>query len=80
VANDIITGLRDSERRRTVSEGGGLTSLRSLMNEFQRDDDIDGGAALREDHTERIGDGGIDETNEARRRWRWIRKVFTGKD
>jgi hypothetical protein len=53
------------------------------MNEFQdvsRDDDIDGGATVREDHTEGIGDCGIDETNEARKRWRWIRKVFTGKD
>ena len=76
-ASDIIIGLRESERRRTVSEGGVLT--RTLLNEDQdvlRDD----GAVAREDHTEGIGDSGIDEANEARKRWRWIRKVFTGKD
>lgn len=81
VASDIVIGLRESERRRTASEGSELT--RTRMNEVQdvlRDDDIDDGATVREDHTERIGDGGIEETNEARKRWRWIRKVFTGKD
>jgi len=78
VASDIVIGLRESERRRSASEGGELT--RTLMNEVQdvsRDDGIDDGAALRE---ERVADGGIDETNNARKRWRWIRKVFTGKD
>jgi len=81
VANDIIIGLRESERRRTASEGAELT--RTLMNQIQdvsMDDDIDDRAAVREDHTERIGGGGVDETNDARKRWRWIRKVFTGKD
>jgi hypothetical protein len=81
VANDIIIGLRETERRRTASEGE-LT--RTLLNEVQ-DVSRDDGAAVREDHMERIGDGGIDETLaseqfEARKRWRWIRKVFTGKD
>ena len=81
VASDIVIGLRESERRRSASEGGGLT--RTLMNEVQdvsRDDGIDDGAAVRGERGERIGDGGIDERNNARRRWRWIRKVFTGKD
>ena len=81
VANDIVIGLRESERRRTASEGGEHT--RTLMNGVQdasRDDDIDDGATVRENHTERIGEGDIEETSEARKRWRWIRKVFTGKD
>ena len=80
VASDMV-GLRESERRRTASAAGELT--RTFMNEIQdvsRDDVIDDGAAVREDYTERFGDGGVDATNEARRRWRWIRKVFTGKD
>ena len=71
VANDIITDLREAERR-TVSEGG-LTGR--LLNEVQ-DDSRDNGAATRENHVEGIGEGEL----EARRRWRWIRKVFTGKN
>ena len=81
VASDIVIGLRESERRRRASDGGEL--MRTLMNEVQdasRDDGVDDGAAVREDHSERDGDGNIDETNNARKRWRWIRKVFTGKD
>ena len=80
VANDIIIDLRESERRRTASEGGELT--RTLLNDDQ-DVSRDDGAAAREDHAERIGEGGTDETSdqlEARERWRWIRKVFIGKD
>ena len=79
LADVAIDIMRETERRRTASESG-LT--RTLLNEAQ-DVSRDDGAAVREDHTERIGDGGIDETSdqvEARRRWRWIRKVFTGKD
>jgi magnesium transporter len=78
VANDIIVSLREAERR-TVSEGG-LT--RTLLNEVQ-DVSRDNGAAVREDHTERNVEDGIDERRdqfEARRRWSWIRKVFIGKD
>ena len=78
VAHDIIVSLREAERR-TVSEGG-LT--RTLLNEV-RDVSRDNGAAVREDHTERNVEDDIDERRdqlEARRRWSWIRKVFTGKD
>ena len=76
VAHEI---MRETERRRTVNEGE-LT--RTILNEDVSTDD---GAAVREDHIERLGDGGIDEDEtsdqlEARKRWRWIRKVFTGKD
>ena len=76
VANDIIIGLRETERQRRASEG---EPTRTLVQDVSRDD----GSAVREDHTERIGHGGIDETSdqlEARKRWRWIRKVFTGKE
>lgn len=79
VANDIIIGLRETERQRTAGEGE-LT--RTLLNEVQ-DVSRDDGAAVREEHTERNGDGVTDEISdqlEARKRWRWIRKVFTGKD
>lgn len=82
VANDIIIGLREAERRRAVSEGG-LTRRR--LNEVQ-DVSRNDGAAAEEEHTERHGDDGIDETRtradepQARRRWRWIRKVFTGRN
>jgi len=77
VANDIIIGLRASERRRRASEDSSLT--RTLLNEVQDVSRVDG-AGVIEDHTERIGDSGINQTNEARKRWRWIGKVFTGKD
>jgi hypothetical protein len=76
VANEIIIGLR-TERQRTVSEGELTRTLLNGVQDASRDDE----AAVREDHTEGIG--GIDETSdqlEARKRWRWIRKVFTGKD
>ena len=76
-ANDIIIGLRASERRRRGSEDSSLT--RTLLNEVQDVSRVDV-AGVIEDHTERIVDSNIDETNEARKRWRWIRKVFTGKD
>ena len=79
VTNDIIIGLREAERRRAASEGE-LT--RTSLNDVQ-DVSRDDGAAVRGDHTERISDDGIDEAtdqHEARKRWSWIRKVFTGKD
>ena len=76
VANEI---MRETERRRAANEGELTRTFLNEVHDVSRDD----GAAVREDHTEVIGDGGIDETSdrlEARKRWRWIRKVFTGKD
>jgi len=79
VANDIITGLRETEGRRTTSEGELTRTVLHEVQDVSRDD----GAAVREDHTERIGDCSVDETGdqlESRKRWLWIKKVFTGKD
>lgn len=79
VANDIIIGLRETERRRTVSEGELTRRSRNGIQDASRNNE----AAVGEEPTEGFDEGGIDETRdqaEGRRRWRWIRKVFTGKD
>ena len=81
VANDIIMGLRE-ERRRTVSEGG---LARTLSNEVHNVSRNDGAAVGVEHNMERSSEDGNDEISnldepEARRSWRWIRQVFTGKN
>ncbi|KAF8807402.1 hypothetical protein BYT27DRAFT_7338106 [Phlegmacium glaucopus] len=78
VANDIIISLRETERRRTVSEGEPTRRPGNGVQDAARNNE----AAVGEEDNEGVDEGDIDETRDqskSRRRWRWIRKVFTGK-
>ena len=77
VATDLLIGLREAERR-AVSDGVLTRALSNEVQDVSRDNE-----AVREDHMGESDASGIDERRgqlEARRRWHWIRTVFTGKD